>query len=74
MARQVCNYWTNFAKTGDPNGLDDDGSAMPRWEVFSEDFSQPIIFEDTVHKGDRELSAVIRGMYKLAADKLWRKG
>ena len=47
---------------------------MPRWEVFSEDFSQPIIFEDTVHKGDRELSAVIRGMYKLAADKLWRKG
>lgn len=74
LARQVCNYWTNFAKTGDPNGLDDDGSAMPRWEVFSEDFSQPIIFEDTVHKGDRELSAVIRGMYKLAADKLWRKG
>lgn len=73
LARQVCNYWTNFAKTGDPNGLDDDGKPMPRWEPFTEDFSQPMVFEDTAHMGDRELSPVIKRMYELAADKLWRK-
>ena len=73
LARQVCNYWTNFAKTGDPNGLDDDGTPMPRWEPFTEDFSQPIIFEDTVHMGDWEMPEVRKGMYRLAADKLWRK-
>jgi len=73
LARQVCNYWTNFAKYGDPNGLDDDGTPMPKWEPFTEDFSQPMVFEDTAHMGDRELSPVLKGMYRLAADKLWRK-
>ena len=73
LARQVCNYWTNFAKTGDPNGLDDDGTPMPRWEPFTEDFSQPMVFEDTAHMGDRELSPCLKGMYTLAADRLWRK-
>ena len=32
LARQMCNYWTNFAKTGDPNGPDNDGSRMPEWK------------------------------------------
>ena len=73
LARQVCNYWTNFAKTGDPNGLDDDGTPMPKWEPFTEDYSQPIIFEDTVHMGDWEMPECRKGMYRLAADKLWRK-
>ncbi len=31
LARQMCNYWTNFAKCGDPNGPDNDGEMMPRW-------------------------------------------
>jgi len=46
---------------------------MPKWEPFTEDFSQPIIFEDTVHMGDREMSEVHKGMYRLAAKSLWRK-
>ena len=36
LARMMCNYWTNFAKTGDPNGSDADGTPMPRWEPYSE--------------------------------------
>ena len=32
LARRMCNYWTNFAKTGDPNGPDDDGKPMPQWQ------------------------------------------
>ena len=32
LARRMCNYWTNFAKTGDPNGPDSDGRPMPDWQ------------------------------------------
>lgn len=32
LARRMCNYWTNFAKYGDPNGLDNDGKPMPAWQ------------------------------------------
>jgi para-nitrobenzyl esterase len=35
LARQMCNYWTNFAKTGDPNGYDADGTAMPKWTPYT---------------------------------------
>ena len=31
LARQMCNYWTDFIKSGDPNGLDADGEAMSYW-------------------------------------------
>jgi len=34
LARRMCNYWTNFAKYGDPNGLDHDGTPMPKWEKY----------------------------------------
>lgn len=36
IARQMCNYWCNFIKTGDPNGKDIDGSPMERWEPYTE--------------------------------------
>lgn len=32
LARKICNYWTNFAKTGNPNGPDQDGRKMPEWK------------------------------------------
>jgi para-nitrobenzyl esterase len=32
LARIICNYWTNFAKSGDPNGADNDGTPMPLWQ------------------------------------------
>ncbi len=34
LARKMCNYFTNFARTGDPNGKDADGTDMPRWETY----------------------------------------
>ncbi len=73
LARKVCNYWTNFAKCGDPNGNDADGTPMPVWEPFTGDESRPIVFGDTVHMSDKELTPCVKGMYRLAADKLWRK-
>lgn len=36
LARQMCNYWANFIKTGDPNGLDADGTPMPEWRPYNE--------------------------------------
>ena len=32
LARRMCNYWTNFARSGDPNGPDADGTPMPDWQ------------------------------------------
>ncbi len=37
LARKMCNYWTNFAKTGDPNGLDADGTPMPEWTAYTKE-------------------------------------
>ncbi len=37
LARIMCNYWTNFVKTGDPNGNDADGSPMPQWKEFTKE-------------------------------------
>lgn len=32
MARQISGYWANFIKTGDPNGVDALGFALPAWK------------------------------------------
>lgn len=46
LARQMCNYWTNFIRTGDPNGKDDDGSDMPHWSLFTGEERAEMIFCD----------------------------
>lgn len=46
LARQMCNYWAEFIKKGDPNGADADGTQMERWEEFSrEDCEMMTFFE-----------------------------
>ena len=37
LARQICNYLTNFIKTGDPNGNDADGTPMPEWIPYTKE-------------------------------------
>lgn len=44
LARQMCNYWTNFIKTGNPNGKDSDGTDMPYWNFYSEEHPADMIF------------------------------
>lgn len=46
LARQMCNYWTNFAKCGNPNGLDADGTPMPEWKPFTKENPHGIYFGD----------------------------
>jgi len=52
LARQMCNYWTNFAKTGDPNGPDADGSPMPEWKPYTADCRGPMYFGDVAQMAD----------------------
>lgn len=35
LARYMCNYMTNFIKTGDPNGQDANGKDMPQWNPYT---------------------------------------
>lgn len=37
LARQMCNYWCNFIKKGDPNGQDADGTDMPYWSPYKKE-------------------------------------
>ena len=45
-ARLMCNYWTNFVKTGNPNGEDADGSPMPEWKPYTDENPDYIYFSD----------------------------
>jgi len=35
LARQMCDYWANFIRTGDPNGQDSQGKTLPEWPSLS---------------------------------------
>ena len=45
LARQMCNYWTAFAKAGDPNCTDADGTEQPHWAPYHESHTG-MAFED----------------------------
>jgi para-nitrobenzyl esterase len=43
LARQMCNYLSNFIRSGDPNGMDADGTQMENWETYS--YKAPVIMK-----------------------------
>jgi len=46
LARHMCNYWSNFIKNGDPNGLDATGEAMPGWQPYAPDAPRGMRFKE----------------------------
>lgn len=46
LARQMCNYWTNFIKNGDPNGSDADMSPMPEWKPLTDSIPYAMWWKD----------------------------
>ncbi|WP_295155522.1 carboxylesterase/lipase family protein [uncultured Ruminococcus sp.] len=36
IARQMCDYWANFIKNGDPNGYDINGNKLPAWRCYTD--------------------------------------
>ncbi|MBQ8995803.1 MAG: carboxylesterase family protein [Oscillospiraceae bacterium] len=52
VSRKMCNYYSNFARTGNPNGLDHDGTPMPEWKTYNET-GKAMVFGDIVaQEGD----------------------
>jgi len=66
LARQMCNYWTNFAKNGDPNGPDADGTSMAKWTPYT--LKSPLMMEflDTpgMEKEQSKLKKLLIEYYK----------
>ena len=57
LARVMCNYWANFIKNGDPNGMDVDGSPMPKWLPYQESRAPMYFSEKAEMAGKEKLSA-----------------
>ncbi len=49
VSRQANLYWVNFAKTGDPNGLDFDGTPLPTWTPYTCESPKEMCFKDGAH-------------------------
>jgi len=45
LSDQMMSYWTNFAKTGDPNGVDGKGDKLPEWPKYGE--GDPVLHLDS---------------------------
>ena len=60
LARKICNYLTNFIKTGDPNGLDNDGTEMPRWNPYSNEQKNEMRFTANGPKSSIQTSEFVQ--------------
>ncbi len=47
LARQMCDYWANFIRTGDPNGTDSHEKTLPLWPKLTETDPAWMVFGDT---------------------------
>ncbi len=69
LARKMCNYWTNFAKKGDPNGNDADGTPMPEWKPVTVESDCPIFFGDEIYMLDGERDDLKKLVYDFEWDR-----
>ena len=46
LARTMCDYWVNFMRTGDPNGIDSQGKPLPLWPALQSDDPVWMVFGD----------------------------
>ena len=42
----MCDYWVNFIRTGDPNGTDSQGKALPLWPALDDADPAWMVFGD----------------------------
>ena len=60
IARQMCDYWANFIKTGDPNGFDINGNKLPEWRCYTDSDRAEMEFTPDGAKPSTENSAFTR--------------
>ena len=69
--RQMCNYWANFIKYGDPNGTDeDDGKVLPKWNPYQENDRAEMVFTAQGAKSGNEKNSKL--MEFLLSDRIER--
>jgi len=44
LSEQMMSYWTNFAKSGDPNGIDGNSQLLPMWPKYAD--GDPVLHLD----------------------------
>jgi para-nitrobenzyl esterase len=44
LSEQIMSYWANFARTGDPNGVDGNGQRLPEWPKYAD--GDPVLHLD----------------------------
>ena len=74
LARRMCNYWTNFAKNGDPNGEDADGTPMPEWTAYTAESPRVMDLYDEIRmepaNADAKREVMLRANKEAFAKKL----
>ena len=59
LASQMCNYWANFIRTGDPNGLHSTGEPLPYWEPITPEAPFGMLFADYAEFSKEQPSEMI---------------
>ena len=60
LARQVSSYWANFIKTGDPNGNDTQGTALPPWSAYDDSAPKIMHFTDSAQEETIPLTDIMK--------------
>lgn len=68
LARKMCDYFTNFIKTGDPNGMGSDGAMLPVWNKFSRDDRNEMNFTPDGPVTSEDTSVFMDYMCRLICD------
>ena len=59
LARQMCDYWANFIKTGDPNGFDINGNRLPQWKPYTNNERSEMLFTRDGAKASAEQNGFV---------------
>lgn len=60
LARQMCDYWANFIRTGDPNGYDLNGNKLPEWKPYTDDDRSEMLFTGDGARTSTEQNGLVR--------------
>ena len=64
LARQMCNYWANFIRCGNPNGKDSTGEDMALWEPCTTEAPYGMVFKDKAEFVREEPSDLMKFIVK----------